>query len=51
MQQNTWKYFSFPKIEFPENILWEPNTALEEAFCIFAKIVLLYFYFNGSYYF
>ena len=34
MQQNTWKYFPFPKIAFPkniyfpENILHEPNTAL-----------------------
>ena len=28
MQPNTWKYFPFPKIAFPENILHEPNTAL-----------------------
>ena len=30
MQPNTWKYFPFPKITFPvpENILYEPNTAL-----------------------
>ena len=34
MQPNTWKYFPFPKIAFPENkyfpenILREPNTAL-----------------------
>ena len=34
MQQNTWKYFPFPKIAFreniyfPKNILREPNTAL-----------------------
>ena len=25
MQQNTWKYFPFPKIAFPKNILHEPN--------------------------
>ena len=35
MQPNTWKYFPFRKIEFleninfPENILRQPNTALE----------------------
>ena len=29
MQQNTWKYFSFLKIAFSENILHEPNTAFE----------------------
>ena len=28
MQQNTWKYFPFPKIAFPENILHEPNIAI-----------------------
>ena len=28
MQPNTWKYFPFPKIAFSENILHEPNTAL-----------------------
>ena len=34
MQPNTWKYFPFRKIAFseniyfPENILWQPNTAL-----------------------
>ena len=36
MQPNTWKYFPFPKIAFseniyfPENILNEPNTALNQ---------------------
>ena len=27
-QPNTWKYFPFSKIAFPENILHEPNTTL-----------------------
>ena len=26
MQPNTWKYFPFSKMKFPENILREPNT-------------------------
>ena len=48
MQPNTWKYFPFSKIAFPENIyfpeniLHEPNTALVTYFFKYTFQQILY---------